>query len=193
MESMLLYYKSHFETMFQFFSSPSPKERMRKHKRSLDKSIRELDRERIKLEQEESKLKQKIKSCAAKNEAGNLGIMAKDLVRVRKNIQRFHTLKSELQAASLRMVTVQSQSQMTQALKQTASALRAMNGRMNAPQLQKIMMQFEKENEIMEMKEEMLESDEEEEEADELVQQVLEEIGITGDLHLEDRVKQLRN
>jgi hypothetical protein len=61
-----------------------------------------------------------------------------------------------------------------------------MNRNMNLPQIQRIMMEFEKESEIMDMKEEMMsdtideamdeEEDEEEEEA--IVNQVLDEIGI---------------
>ena len=64
-----------------------------------------------------------------------------------------------------------------------------MNKQLNLPALQKIMMEFEKQNEKMEMMSEVmgdaiddvLEGDEEETETDELVSQVLDEIGIDLD------------
>lgn len=65
----------------------------------------------------------------------------------------------------------------------------AMNRNMNLPQIQHIMMEFEKESEIMDMKEEMMsdtideamEEEEDEEEQDAIVNQVLDEIGINLD------------
>jgi len=64
-----------------------------------------------------------------------------------------------------------------------------MNRNMNLPQIQHIMMEFEKESEIMDMKEEMMsdtideamEEEEDEEEQDAIVNQVLDEIGINLD------------
>jgi charged multivesicular body protein 2A len=64
----------------------------------------------------------------------------------------------------------------------------AMNKRMNLPGIQKIMMDFEKESEIMDMKEEIMndvmddvmdDEMDEEEESDNIVNQVLDEIGIS--------------
>lgn len=68
----------------------------------------------------------------------------------------------------------------------------AMNKRMNLPALQKIMMEFERQNERMEMTQEVMgdaiddafEGEGEEEESEELVSQVLDEIGINLDTQL---------
>jgi len=61
-----------------------------------------------------------------------------------------------------------------------------LNKKFNLPEIQKIMMEFEKQSEMMDMKEEMMndaiddamEDADDEEESDEIVAQVLEEIGI---------------
>lgn len=61
-----------------------------------------------------------------------------------------------------------------------------MNRNMNLPQIQRIMMEFEKESELMDMKEEMMsdtideamEEEEDEEEEETIVNQILDEIGI---------------
>lgn len=65
-------------------------------------------------------------------------------------------------------------------------AMAQMNRRVNLPAIQKIMMEFEKQSEMMDMKEEMMndaiddamDEAEDEEETDAIVNQVLDEIGI---------------
>src|SRR5688572_15733048 len=67
--------------------------------------------------------------------------------------------------------------------------MKSMNRQMNLPAMQKIMMEFEKESEIMDMKEDMMNDviddtmaeEDDEEESDEIVNQVLDEIGISLD------------
>jgi charged multivesicular body protein 2A len=74
---------------------------------------------------------------------------------------------------------------MMQAMKGATMALGSMNKSMNLPQLQRIAMEFERENDIMEQRQEMMDDAVDdamdvgvEEEGDEVVEQVLEEIGI---------------
>lgn len=71
-------------------------------------------------------------------------------------------------------------------MKGATKAMGAMNRKMNLPQIQKIMMDFERESEFMDMKEEMMndaiddavEEEDDETETNEIVAQVLDEIGI---------------
>lgn len=72
-----------------------------------------------------------------------------------------------------------------QAMKGATMALGSMNKTMNLPSLQRIAMEFERENDLMEQRQEMMDDavDDamdvgEEEEGDEIVEQVLEEIGV---------------
>lgn len=74
---------------------------------------------------------------------------------------------------------------MMQAMKGATMALGSMNKSMNLPQLQKIAMEFERENDIMEQRQEMMDDAVDdamevgvEDEGEEVVDQVLEEIGI---------------
>eukprot|EP01126_Amoeba_proteus_P020019 TRINITY_DN2046_c0_g2_i6.p2 TRINITY_DN2046_c0_g2~~TRINITY_DN2046_c0_g2_i6.p2 ORF type:complete len:126 (+),score=42.27 TRINITY_DN2046_c0_g2_i6:462-839(+) len=75
---------------------------------------------------------------------------------------------------------------MATAMKGVTRAMVRMNRQINLPALQQIMMEFEKQSQIMDMKEEVIsdtmeemwESDGEEEETDEIVNQILDEIGI---------------
>lgn len=72
-----------------------------------------------------------------------------------------------------------------QAMKGATMALGSMNRTMNLPALQRIAMEFERENDIMEQREEMMDDAIDdamdvgiEEEGDEVVERVLEEIGV---------------
>lgn len=118
---------------------------------------------------------------------GACKVMAKDLVRTRRNVQKFYQMKTQLQAVGLRMQTLRSSQQMAEAMKGATKAMGSMNRQMNLPKIQQIMMQFEKESELMDMKDEMMgdaiddafDEDEDETESDEIVSKVLDEIGIS--------------
>jgi len=192
----------------------TPAERLRKHQRALEKTQRELDRERTKLENQEKKLVQDIKKNAKNGQMGAVKIQAKDLVRTRRcvqgqvrlvccvlttngrYIQKFYQMRTQLQAISLRIQTVRSNEQMMQSMKGATSLLGSMNRQMNLPALQRIAMEFEKENDIMDQRQEMMDDAiddvtgvEDEEEGEEVVNQVLDEIGVdlnqsvSGDMH----------
>ncbi|KAF2768971.1 vacuolar assembly/sorting protein [Teratosphaeria nubilosa] len=164
----------------------TPAERLRKHQRALEKTQRELDRERTKLEAQEKKLVQDIKKNARNNQMGAVKVQAKDLVRTRRYIQKFYQMRTQLQAISLRIQTVRSNEQMTQSLKGATTLLGSMNRQMNLPALQRIAMDFERENDIMDQRQEMMDEaiddvtglEEEEEEGEEVVNKVLDEIGV---------------
>lgn len=70
-------------------------------------------------------------------------------------------------------------------MKGATQILGSMNRSMNLPALQRIAMEFERENDIMDQRQEMMDDAidditgvDEEEESDEVVEQVLEEIGV---------------
>merc|ERR1712226_1285562 len=106
-------------------------------------------------------------------------IMAKDLVRSRRYVKKFMLMRANIQA-------LKSQSAMAQAMKGVTKAMGNMNKQMKMPEIQKIMMEFEKQSEIMDMKGEMMEDaiddvmgdEDEEEESDAIVAQVLDELGL---------------
>lgn len=81
--------------------------------------------------------------------------------------------------------TVRSNEQMMQSMKGATSLLSGMNRQMNLPALQRIAMEFERENDIMDQRQEMMDDAiddvtglEDEEEGEEVINQVLDEIGV---------------
>ena len=112
----------------------TPAERLRKHQRSLEKTQRELDRERVKLEKQEKKLVADIKKSAKAGQMVRLlsphagpdpktlaqnacKVMAKDLVRTRRYVQKFYQMRTQLQAVGLRIQTLRSNQQMAEAMR----------------------------------------------------------------------------
>merc|ERR1719456_988828 len=152
---------------------------MKEYNRNIKRSIREMDRERNALERHEKKLMADIKKEAKEGRMDSAKIMAKDLVRTRGYIKKMFKMKSHMEAISLRLSTMQSSVQMAQSMKGITKVMGKMNAKMNLPQIQKIMMEFEKQNEMMGMKEEMMDDamddafadDEDEEEEDSLLNQ----------------------
>merc|ERR1712165_466831 len=110
-------------------------------------------------------------------------IMAKDLVRTRRYVKKFMLMRANIQAVSLKIQTLKSQAAMANAMKGVTKAMGNMNKPMKLPEIQKIMMEFEKQSEIMDMKGEMMEDaiDDvmgDEDESDAIVAQVLDELGL---------------
>merc|ERR550539_63131 len=113
-------------------------------------------------------------------------VMAKDLVRTRRYVKKFMLMRANIQAVSLKIQTLKSQNAMAQAMKGVTKAMGNMNKQMKLPEIQKIMMEFEKQSEIMDMKEEMMSDtiddalgdEEDEEEGEAIVNQVLDELGL---------------
>lgn len=78
-------------------------------------------------------------------------------------------------------------------MKGATKAMGSMNRQMNLPKIQQIMMEFERESEMMDMKDEMMsdaiddafDEEEDEDESEEIVNKVLDEIGI----HFNQEVK----
>eukprot|EP00794_Sanderia_malayensis_P017383 gene17383-19122_t len=170
-----------------FGKKKTPEQMLRQHQRSLNRAIRDLDRERTKMENQEKKVINDIKKMAKQGQMDAVKIMAKDLVRTRRYVKKFILMKANLQAVSLKIQTLRSNSAMATAMKGCAKTMAQMNKQLKLPEIQKIMMEFEKQSEIMDMKEEMMndaiddamgdEDDDEESEA--VVNQVLDELGLS--------------
>jgi len=125
-----------------------------------------------------------IKKSAKAGQLNACKVMAKDLVRTRRYVQKFYQMRTQLQAVSLRIQTLRSNQQMADAMRGATRAMASMNRGLNLPSIQRIMNDFEKESSMMDMKEEMIsdadvmDDEGEEEEGDNILKQVLDEIGV---------------
>ncbi|KEG06588.1 charged multivesicular body protein 2A [Trypanosoma grayi] len=169
------------------FHRETPQEAMRKYKRGLDRTIRDIDRERNKLQQQERKIVVDMKKMAKQDQIDSVRILARDLVRTRKYQHKMYRMRTQIQGVALRIQTMQSTAQMATAMKGVAKAMHKMNTQMNLPEMQRVMREFEKQNEMMGMKEEMMndavddvmdDEGEEEGETELELQKVMDEVGL---------------
>ncbi|XBW37149.1 hypothetical protein QEN19_002727 [Hanseniaspora menglaensis] len=167
----------------------SPQDRLKMNQRSLQKAMRELDREKRKLEQQETKLVSEIRKMCKNGQIKQAKIKSKDLIRTKNYVKKFDVMGTKLNMINLRIQTIRSSDLMTKSVREATGLLNAMNKGMNLPQLQKISMEFEKQNQIMDQKQDMMDDvlddvfeeedyDEEEEEADVFLNQIMDDIGI---------------
>jgi len=172
----------------------TPNEIIKEHQKMIRKSIREIEREMRKLETSCKQITNETRKVATQGKMNEARMMARDLVRTRKHIERMYRMKTQLTAVNLRVQTIKSQNAMTEAMRGVTRAMLSMNRQINLPGLQQIMMEFERQSEFMDMKEEsindtmeeMYEDDNEEEETDDIINQVLDEIGINLNTQLVD-------
>uniref|UniRef100_A0A6U2YI62 Uncharacterized protein n=2 Tax=Lotharella globosa TaxID=91324 RepID=A0A6U2YI62_9EUKA len=177
-----------------FGEKKSPKEIVREQKRLVNRSVRQLEREITGLKREEAKIIKNIKKDAKANQMSSVKIMAKDLVRIRKQQTKFLNLTAQLRAISLQMTTVQSINTMSESIKKVSKAMTKLNAQIKLPELQKAINNFVKQSEKMEMKQEVMQDAmedvfddvEDEEESEQIVNQVLDELQINLDQQLVD-------
>lgn len=160
-------------------------EQLRANKRAISRAVRELDAEKRRLEQDKTRIKTEIKKLAKQNEMDAVRILAKQIVRNDHYCKKFTLMRTNLEAVSLKLQTLKSTNAMGQTMKQVTQVMKRMNASMKLPQLQRIMMDFEKESGLLDSKEEMMsdaiddalgEDDIDESEA--IVNSVLAELGI---------------
>jgi len=158
---------------------------MREQQRLVMRSIREIDRERMSLQNNEKKTIIEIKKLAKQGQVPAAKILAKDLVRTRNYITKMYTMRAQLQTVHMQLTTMKTTAAMNSAMAGATKAMMRMNKKMNLPAMQKITMEFQKQNEIMGMKEEMINDtldemadEDEDEESEDVINQTLEEIGI---------------
>lgn len=169
-----------------FGKKKTPEQMLRQHQRTLNKAVRDLDRERTKMENQEKNVIADKKKMAKEGQIDAVRITARDLVRTRPYVKKIILIKANLQAVSLEIQTLHSNNSMAQAMKGCTKTMTTMNKKMNLPQIQKIIMEFEKQLEIMDMKEERMSDaiddvigdEDDDEESDAVVSQVLDELGL---------------
>jgi charged multivesicular body protein 2A len=118
-----------------------------------------------------------------------LATMAKQLVNTRQQKEKLLSSKYQLGAMNTKASVMTSQIGAANAMNSVTAAMGKMNSAVDAKEMSKMMMEFQKQTEIMNMKEELMDdaltdafdNDEIEEEAEEITSQVLAELGVELD------------
>ncbi|XP_029646375.1 charged multivesicular body protein 2b [Octopus sinensis] len=169
-----------------FSKKPTVQQQIRRNEQITRKTQRDLARDRTALERQEKQLEADIKKAAKEGNKQAAGILAKQLIALRKQKNKNITVGSRVQAIGSQQKMMHSSVKMADAMGTTTKTMTQMNKVMDPKKTMKMMQDFQRESTKMEMSEEMIndtlddiftESGDEEGE-DAIVNQVLDEIGI---------------
>ncbi|RKP23792.1 Snf7-domain-containing protein [Syncephalis pseudoplumigaleata] len=165
------------------FRTRKPEELVREWRQSIRAQERQLERQIRSIETEELKVKRTIKQAAGRKDTASCRMLAKELVRSRRQKTRLHTNKAHLSSINMQLQQQLAMLKMSGTLKQSTEVMRAVNRLVRVPelsaQMQAMSMEMMKAGVISEMMEDtmdMLDDEELEDEADEEVEKVLFEV-----------------
>ncbi|CAM4819048.1 unnamed protein product [Rotaria magnacalcarata] len=170
-----------------FSKKPSVTEQAKAHSRELRTTDRDLVRDRRKIEVEEQRLMNEIRKAAATNNKKAVEILAKQLIKVRNQKDKSLQASGQIQSLATQSTMMASNVRLAGAMETTAKTMSKMNKVMNPEQMSKVSQQFVQEHTKFAITDDMIgesleaalgqEGDSEEEDA--IVNQVLDEIGIS--------------
>ncbi|KAJ8449156.1 hypothetical protein Cgig2_027158 [Carnegiea gigantea] len=169
-----------------FKKKPTAKEALRESKREMANATRGIEKEISALQLEEKRLVAEIKKTAKTGNEAATKILARQLVRLRKQIANLQGSRAQMRGIATHTQALHAQTSVAAGLKGATKAMSAMNKQMAPAKQMKILKEFQKESAQMDMTTEMmsdaiddaLDNDEAEEETEELTNQVLDEIGV---------------
>ncbi|KAI8872348.1 Snf7-domain-containing protein [Ramicandelaber brevisporus] len=172
--------------IIKYFKGPTPEEQVRKWKQGLRSQERTLDREIRAIQQQEQKTKAEIKRLAKRGDQGGCRMLAREVIRARKQTERLAVSKARLGSIGMELQHQLALAKVTGALKQSTAVMKNVNTLVRLPQLQATMQEMSKEmmkaGIIAEMQSEVLDGldndleEDMETEAESEVQKVLAEI-----------------
>lgn len=141
--------------------------KIRKEGYQLDRQVRAIQRE-------EDKVKKTLKQAAAKGDKDTCTILAKEIVRARKAVNRIYTSKAHLNSVQLQMKNQLATLRVAGALQKSTEVMQAMQNLVRLPEIAAVMRDMSKEmmraGIIEEMLEDTMESIEDTEEMEEEAQ-----------------------
>ncbi|KAF8956021.1 Vacuolar protein-sorting-associated protein 24 [Entomortierella lignicola] len=178
--------KYSLESVQRFFGKKTPEEMVRKWRLDISRQQRALERQKRQIETEESKTKLMIKQMAKKGDIKYCKILAKELVRSRRQKDRIATSHAQLNSISMQLQHQLATLKIAGTLQKSTEVMTMVNSLVKLPQISLQMQEMTKEmmkagiiDEMLEDTMESLDDDEIEEEAEEEVNKVL--FGILGD------------
>lgn len=114
---------------------PSPEEQRRKCMSLIRQNQRELDKQLNNMSSSENKTKTMIKSAVRRNDMKSARILAKELYGVRKNRQRLHKSRAQLNSVSLQVNEAFALRKLEGSMKSSTGLMKEVNGLIKLPEL----------------------------------------------------------
>eukprot|EP01065_Artemidia_motanka_P035303 TRINITY_DN43222_c0_g1_i1.p1 TRINITY_DN43222_c0_g1~~TRINITY_DN43222_c0_g1_i1.p1 ORF type:complete len:211 (+),score=93.67 TRINITY_DN43222_c0_g1_i1:70-702(+) len=163
------------------YETVTPEQAVRGYRREIERTSRALKRQREQAGRQEKTLLADMKRAARKEPREVLVVMAKGLVQTRKLQRRLELTTAHMTALSLRLQTMGSTAALARAMQGATSAMRAMNDSVRPEEMQKVLMEFQRQCSISEQASEVMdealdEAFDDDEEVDDVVQAVVDEV-----------------
>ena len=134
----------------------SPDEQFREFRKNIRRTNRLIDREMRTLQTKETEIKNKVKTFIKNDENKAAVTLVQDMLRNRAAISKFRILQVQMDSILIKVMHMKAEMGVTNALKQAGFMMKAFNDSVNLVQLNAIVQQFMKQNEISDIKSEML-------------------------------------
>jgi hypothetical protein len=135
---------------------PSMEEQLKEFRMGARRTMRKIDREVNILNNKELELKKKIKDYIKNNEQQVAVNIARDIVRNRHAIIKFHNITAQLDSIVTKVGLMKAEHGVFEALKLSGAMMQKFNNSINLNQLSAIMNQFNMQDQATELKTEMI-------------------------------------
>jgi charged multivesicular body protein 2A len=133
-----------------------PKEAQRNNKRLLRKATRQIERERTKLEAAEKKALEEVKAQAKKGKHDAAKIIAKEVVNVRKQVNQFYIMQTQLKCLEMKLSSMEASNQIAGVIGSATKTMKLTEEKLNTKEIMTILKEFSKQTSMIDMKGEML-------------------------------------
>ena len=133
-----------------------PKEAQRNNKRLLRRATHKIERERTKLENAEKKAIEEVKVQAKKGKHEAAKILAKEVANVRKQINQFYIMQTQLKSLDMRMASMEASNQIAGVINSATKTMKMTEETMNVKEIQQVLKEFTKQNMMIDAKGEMM-------------------------------------
>jgi division protein CdvB (Snf7/Vps24/ESCRT-III family) len=133
-----------------------PKEAQRSNKRLLRRATRQIERERGKLELSERKALEEVKAQAKKGKHEAAKIIAKEVVNVRKQINQFYIMQTQLKCLEMKLGSMEASTQIAGVISSATKTMKLTEEKLNTKEIQTVLKEFSKQTAMIDMKGEML-------------------------------------
>ena len=156
------------------------------YQRKVAGNARGMERELARMDLKESLLQKELTKCAKESKMDAATAKAKEIVRLRSHRERIRTVKTQMTALAQQLQSVQTSGKIQETIAGTVHMLHALNSRIDAGGVSKMLLEFERQSVQMQAKQELMddaldagfEADGEQEDCNEAVIGVLEEVGL---------------
>ncbi|CAL1285134.1 unnamed protein product [Larinioides sclopetarius] len=122
-----------------------PKEQVREWTSKLRKEQFQLDRQIRAIKREEDKVKKSLKDAAKRGDTDVCKILAKEVIRARKAINRIHTSKAQINSIQMSMNHQLATLRVAGALEKSTDVMKGMEKLVKIPEISRTMQEMSKE------------------------------------------------